>query len=345
MRRPQPGVSATQVRASLYALRGIPQVLDEMAVPAEQVLRPVGLTREDFDDTERSTTFAVFDRLFGLCVQHTGCGHFGLLVGQKTSMQSFGLAGRIALTAPNVGEALRGLSRYFVLHDSGGVTSLAEQDGTATLSYGIHAVSLDHADQAYDLAVATMLEVMQQLCGATWRPEAVLLPRRRPADIRPYRAVLQAPLRFDAAQASVQFASVWLERPVASADPLLHSLVKQHVSSALEYTDPMLANAVCRAIRHAMASGTVSRAAVAGQLGLHPRTLVRRLTERGTSFQVLLDDTRAHVARQLLRDTRTPVSRIASTLGYRDSTVFARAFRRWTGQTPRHYRSVLSQES
>ena len=59
------------------------------------------------------------------------------------------------------------------------------------------------------------------------------------------------------------------------------------------------------------------------------------------SFQALLDDTRSQIAKQLLHDTRSPVSRIAASLGYRDPTVFTRAFRRWTGLTPRQFRAAL----
>jgi AraC-like DNA-binding protein len=88
-------------------------------------------------------------------------------------------------------------------------------------------------------------------------------------------------------------------------------------------------------------TGECCREAVARRLNLHPRTLVRRLQESGTTYQILLDEMRAQTAKQLLHDTRSPVSRIAASLGYGDPTVFTRAFRRWTGLSPREFRAAL----
>jgi AraC-like DNA-binding protein len=105
--------------------------------------------------------------------------------------------------------------------------------------------------------------------------------------------------------------------------------------------DPLLHNEVRRVLHGVLMTGDCSRAEVARRLGLRPRTLVRRLQQSGTTFQALLDDTRSQIAKQLLHDTRSPVSRIAASLGYRDPTVFTRAFRRWTGLTPREFRAAL----
>lgn len=275
-----------------------------------------------------------------LFIECTGCPHFGLLAGQSINLHSLGPTGRLASTASRVGEALHDLTTYFVLHESGGVTHLAVSNGTATFSCGIQA-AIRHTDQACDIAAVVLLNVMRQLCGPGWQPGAVLLPRRRPEDVRPYREALQAPIRFDSVQASVQFPTEWLDRPVVGSDPLRHAALQEHVAAASDRTDPLLENEVRRAIRRSLTSGRISRESIARQLGLHPRTLVRRLTENGLSFQALLDETRALVAPQLLRDTRVRVSRIATSLGYRDPTVFSRAFRGWTGHTPRAFREAL----
>ena len=88
-----------------------------------------------------------------------------------------------------------------MLHDSGGVPSVAIHDDAATLTYGIHTAGVRKRDQVYDQSVVSMINVMRQLCGASWKPDAIMLPRQRPADTRPYREILAAPLRFDAVQA------------------------------------------------------------------------------------------------------------------------------------------------
>jgi AraC-like DNA-binding protein len=320
------------------AMRGIPSILERLGVPWQPLLDAVGLTWEDLHDPDRSASFAQLDALLGACVRRSRCPHFGLLLGRTVDLQSFGIAGRLARNAPTVGAALQELRTHFVLHDNGGAPAIAIHDGVATFSYGVHAPRVRNLDQVYDLSVAAMSNVMRQLCGPGWRPDLVRLPRRRPAEQQPYRDILGTPLRFDSTQAALEFPERWLTRPVLDADPLLHRVLAEHAAGALQREDSSLPDEARRTIRELLLAGGCSREATARRLGLHPRTLGRRLQAAGTTFQSLLDETRASVARQLLRDTRVTVAKVATTLGYRDATVFTRAFHRWMGCNPGDYR-------
>jgi AraC-like DNA-binding protein len=341
---PAPGRVAVP-RVNLSAFHGLPDVLAGFNVPSEPILRSANLTRQDLQEPGRSAPFPEVDRLISLCVRRTRCPHFGLLVGQHVNLQSLGIAGRLARNASSVGAALQELAAHFVLHDSGGVPSVAIHGATATLTYSIHTAGVRNADQVYDQSIVSMINVMRQLCGEGWKPDAILLPRKRPADIRPYREILGAPLRFDAVQAAIVFPAFWLARPIADADPLLHMVLEDRASADLLGQEPMLHNDVRRTIRLLLPAGQCSRADVAMRLGIHPRTLGRRLQESGATFQALLDDMRAQMAKQLLLDTRLPVARVAAAVGYRDPTVFTRAFARWTGRTPSEFRLELAQRS
>jgi AraC-like DNA-binding protein len=73
---------------------------------------------------------------------------------------------------------------------------------------------------------------------------------------------------------------------------------------------------------------------VAKQLSMHRRTLDRRLKTEGTTFQEVLDEVRFEAACQLLDTARIPITEIAATLGYAETSAFSRAFRRWSGTTP-----------
>jgi AraC-like DNA-binding protein len=326
-------------RTHAAVLGGLPDVLSRFGIGWEPVLEAEGLTLADIQDPERRVPFTSVDRISGECFRLTRCPHFGLLLGQHVNLQSFGIAGRLARNAPTVGEALQELGAYFALHDTGGLISSDLYDGKVRLSYGLYVTGLRHLDQIYDFCVVTMGNVMRQLCGAGWKADAVLLPRRRPADVRPYREILAAPLRFDSVRAGAEFPQDWLSRPVVDADPYLHALLADRAVAALQVQDPQLCDDVRRAIRMLLMADQCSREEVARRLGMHPRTLGRHLQQCGTTFQDLLDETRLEVARQLLRGTRSSVARIAASLGYHDPTVFTRAFRRWTGTTPRDFRA------
>lgn len=69
------------------------------------------------------------------------------------------------------------------------------------------------------------------------------------------------------------------------------------------------------------------------------RTLRRRLAGEGTSYQKLCDQVRLRIATQMLSDRGSSVRAVATHLGYADTPAFTNAFRRWTGQGPRAWRT------
>ena len=76
----------------------------------------------------------------------------------------------------------------------------------------------------------------------------------------------------------------------------------------------------------------------ADRLGIPVRTLQRRLEESGLSYSELVAQTRHEIACRLLDEPRAKAAAVARALGYRDPSSFSRAFRRWTGMSPRAYR-------
>ena len=80
---------------------------------------------------------------------------------------------------------------------------------------------------------------------------------------------------------------------------------------------------------------------VAQQLGFSVRTLQRELATHGLDWTRLLDQVRLDRAIELL-STDMPLAEIANELDYADAANFGRAFRRWTGTTPRTYRRFVN---
>lgn len=87
-------------------------------------------------------------------------------------------------------------------------------------------------------------------------------------------------------------------------------------------------------------AGTISLNAAAKLLETSPRTLQRRLSNRGKNFSELVERSRFKISRALLRETDLTVQEIAARLGYGSPSAFARAFTRWTGQAPNAYRKA-----
>ena len=93
------------------------------------------------------------------------------------------------------------------------------------------------------------------------------------------------------------------------------------------------------AIRAALPDGA-SLEAIAGLLGLSSRTLQRRLTDRGLTLSDVLARVRRDRAVELLGDRSLGITRIAHLVGFTNLSSFSRAFRIWTGLSPRAYRRL-----
>ena len=68
------------------------------------------------------------------------------------------------------------------------------------------------------------------------------------------------------------------------------------------------------------------------------RSLRRRLSEQGTSFQQILDSVRREAASRLLKGGRGSIASIGYELGFDSPSHFNRAFKRWTGLNYSAYR-------
>ncbi len=99
-------------------------------------------------------------------------------------------------------------------------------------------------------------------------------------------------------------------------------------------------DAVARCLRANLQKGTTAGEDLARHLGLHRRTLNRRLRAEGTTFQQVLDEVRYARARELLADVRISIADISLRLGYAEPSAFTRAFRRWAGTNPLRWRTA-----
>jgi AraC-like DNA-binding protein len=334
-----PQMDATVRIGSVWA---IPELLKELGANPASVLRDAGLEPTIFDDRQNLISLAARGRLFDHCVKATGCRHFGLLVGQRGGLHTIGLVGLLVKNSPDVGTALRNLARYFRVHLRSAVTCLEVDGDIAMLTYDLLQPDLEGIEQNYDGVVAVMLNIMRSLCGPDWKPLEARFAHRRPDDVRPFRRFFDVPLTFDAERCALVFESHWLDSSVRDADPELQRLLQDQIDALQPGTDQDFADHVRGILRTALVTGHGSATQVADLLGMHPRTLNRRLQSFGTSFQQLVDEVRFGIARQMLEHTSIDVSEIAASLDYSDASAFTRSFRRWSGTTPALWRAGRS---
>ena len=97
---------------------------------------------------------------------------------------------------------------------------------------------------------------------------------------------------------------------------------------------------VRREIVRELHGGLALRDTIAQNLNMSPRTLQRRLEDNGVAYAELMDDVRAELAKNKLHSSELSLAEIGFLLGFSEQSSFNRAFKRWTGKTPKEYRMM-----
>jgi AraC-like DNA-binding protein len=309
-----------------------------LGFPPEPVFEATGFHISEFADPDHRINFLQASQLLKRCVEITGCDHLGVILGEQSCPSHLGIAGFILKTAPTVEVALQSLVDNLDLHDTGGIASLDVGPDFTSLKYSLHLPETVAREQIYDLSAAMMYQILRMICGKNWRASSISIERRKPGDIAPYRRFFATQLYFDATESAVTFHSHWLEHAPPTADLLLFRHLQKEADCLHEQQNLAIMDVLPVVLRRALLTERFSSREIADELGLHERSLHRRLKAAGTSFRQQLDAARKSVSEELLENTALPICEIATALGYADSSGFIRAFRRWSGTSPASWR-------
>ncbi|NTX39769.1 AraC family transcriptional regulator [Myxococcus sp. CA033] len=269
----------------------------------------------------------------------------GLHVAQRVPRGNYGLVEYIARASPTVRDTFRSLARYMALLEPAWLASFTDDaDGGGTFAYGIAGAPLAYGRHASEYGLALFTHVGRQLTERPWKPRAVAFAHPAPPDIAPLVEHFGVTPTFGGGRNALSLDAAALDLRVVGADPALLSVLERAASGVSAPTPPAppdapgFVQAVRDVIRASLRDGAPQVSDVAKGLHVSPRTFQRRLTELGTSFQDEVDAVRRELAFQYLRDANLGVSQVAFLLGYSELSTFDRAFKRWTGMTPRVWR-------
>lgn len=320
-------------------LAPIPALLRERGRDPRRLLAGVGLSESVLARPDHRIPFATAGALLEACVRATGVPAFPLLVAARFTLEDLGLLAPLMRNSRTVGGALASLVRHLHINDRGAIPYVLDLgQGHVALGYVVYRHDTPGIVHVYDLALAVGCRIMQSLCGSAWKPVRVALAHGKPRDPRPWRSHFGAPVEFDAPHSEIVFAAHWLAKPIAAADAANRRAVEE-AALAYEADRDRIAPRVERVVHGLLMAGDAGAPRVAALLGLHERTLRRRLRDEGTTLQALVSRARFEIARQLLQQTRLPVAEIAAALHYADATAFSRAFRRMSNRSPTAWRT------
>jgi AraC-like DNA-binding protein len=306
------------------------------------LLAAAGIDRAAVGDPEAFISYRGLVAVVEAAAAATGAPDFGRRLALRQGLEILGPLAAAARTAPTTGKAFQALHRYAALYSPAIATSLDVAPGAdrARLEFQIALTDLPPHPQVTELSLGVFLRSARVIIGPDFTPLSVHLPHEALTAEADYRRYFGCPVRFAEPYAGVCLRRDDLARPLRS-DSAVHEVVQQYLSSiTAPLTDRSVTGSVSTLIRRLLPTGNADRDLVAQHLGLHPRTLQRRLADEGATFTGLIDAVRREQADRYLRDTDMPLSRLAGLLGYSEQSVLTRACHRWFGAPGHDHRQA-----
>lgn len=313
----------------------LPAVIRELGGDPQTLLSSCGLDAARISDPNASLTFEELDNLLAAASKYNET--IGLLVGQRTSLSTFGPLGNLMRNACTVGQALQDFVNNQQRFVRGAVAYLISNKDTCIFGYAVYHPSFRSLNVINDGAIAAGHRMLQDL--SIDAPLEVMLSRPEPVNANAYRAFFRAPVRFGCDRSALVLSSKQIESIVPGSDPQARKQASELVREYWSTAEPSVGHLVLRTLRAYVLSGKADLKTVAASLQTHPRTLGRRLSDEGQTFRAILDKVRFEVATQLLECTNMPITQIGFSLGYSEGAAFTHAFRRWAGISAQQWRS------
>ena len=270
----------------------------------------------------------------------------GIKLGALVDPNHYGVLGHLALSCETAGEALLHFERYQKLLYGGDQTQAGIEGLGNKLKFTWPIPKQDLIGSCYsdEMLISGLIHFVRCMTGREdLGPVEVGFRHADPTSstqqFAAFYGILKCPVRFEQPNISVTVNRQYLNLPIATHDSALQSLLDQQARALISVlpNNEEFEKKIKRLLVKSMQEGQPSLHALANHMNTSPRTLHRKLVDRGTNFKTLLENTRKELALQYLQANRLSMSEIALLLGYSEQSDFSRAFKQWTGHSPKHY--------
>ena len=195
---------------------------------------------------------------------------------------------------------------------------------------------LEEEAQARLFQVLGMIQLVQIAAGKDWRPEETRFSFPRVRAVEQADELNPSRILFSQSCCAIRFPRALLSLPIRLG-PITRP--------ALAPIPPSFGVQLAGMLEPYFGDRRVSKEMTADLLGLSPRTLQRRLEQEGSSFAQVIERVRMEKAKALIESGEMKMIDVSMALGYENAPSFTRAFRRWTGISPREYRRASARET
>lgn len=322
--------------------RLILEIAAERGLSRETALKNLKIPSQLIDKEGENLSIAQHEslllRMIDLSNNEGGLGYeLGLRIGLTThSLMAYALLSQV-----NLGDAIRfgiEFSQVFVPVYRG---ELLIEDGYAVIDISMDMPIKDSLySYAYDLALASVWSGLRHLMGGAWSEAELWFNYPEPAYYANYKNRLPV-CRFDMGANQLCFPVTQLNKRIQTGDPVMAQLMTEKIKLEQQAREQQSHTDIVALVRQRLACGGQGYPdldTVSAQLFMSSRTLKRKLQQKATSFQVLLDEVRLNDATRMLTMSNRSIEDVATWMGFNEPASFTNAFRKWTGVTPSTWR-------
>ncbi|MFK7733790.1 MAG: AraC family transcriptional regulator ligand-binding domain-containing protein [Pseudomonadales bacterium] len=332
-----PGSEHSSSKGNMLALS---RAIESYGIDSTPILQDHGIDLALLDDTSRIPSEAM-DAMICAAVQACKDDGFGLRFVDFIQPTSYHALGVALLYSPTLRAFCQRLERYFAIITTLDDTRFVEQDGQA---YLCTRPLVDYSETLRrchsDGWASWVVKLIRLMVRPDFAAEKISLVWQPPAELLSvYQDLFQSELEFSASEARIHLDPCMLDEALPTSNA---ELARQNDQVVTEFLTRMnkadLPGRVRTILIALLPSGEFGKVLVADAVHMSARTLHNKLDAAGTSYQHILDQSREELAREYIGGNDLSVSEIAYLLGFGDVSSFSRAFKRWTGKSPRAYR-------
>jgi AraC-like DNA-binding protein len=315
--------------------------LHQAGIELGPLLVQVGLTPEQVGDPGSRIRVQSQIEFLELAADALRDDYLGFHLARDFELREIGLLYYVLASAERLSDALHQAERYGRIVNEG--ISIQVRGGQQT-AIGLNYINVERRSDRHQMEfwMVSLVRLCRQLTSARLAPSRLRVIHTREKTPSEVRSFLGCEIEFGSDVDEIVFPAAVKLLPVVGADTHLNTLMVQYAEEALsrrKMSSTTFRSKVEKLIAPLLPHGKARADEVARRLGMSHRTLCRSLAIEGLTFSMVLDELRAELAREYLKQGEMPVSQVAWLLGYREVSAFTHAHKRWTGMTPRQSRT------
>lgn len=334
-------IEGARFTVAASSLRGFLAYAASRRIATQDVLAAAGLDPTDLEGPEARVTQAANNLIVAELARRSGDVDFGLHFAECLDLDAFDVVGHLAAHSATLGEAFARVCAFSrILHDAGRV-DLEHQADAVVLYPGCRGLLHEYPRHVAEFSTLGALVLARRVTNVALVPRGVKFKHAAPPHLNEHHRLFGVTPTFAQEETSISFDPAVLALPIAGFKPGLASHLDAYARDVMSRLpdDAHIEAQVERLVTSQLARGVPPIEDIAPQLALSSRTLQRRLSERGTTFAEVVERARRRLAERYLEDERLSLAEIGFLVGFSDPSNFHRAFRRWTGETPKTFRA------